>query len=267
MSFTIPEYIHIHNKEDLKVGYWDEEQKKWKTDLINPEDTELAMGNQLSFKISCFQPMALLQSRCTYYPYKSWKIRAVDEQHALLDIETKVMTLCFEIGPDYVKLIDQPQEELQHIVDKEMSPGYLLYQLSRSGIHLLPVDEDAKLAGINLKSEGAEQAAISDIICGIKSFAFRSCKWNQHSNPENIVLKIRENLEYDKEFLEDYEIDWTYIKWWEDKLAYVKTRDSTEEPTFEQEDGEETHAILPVITKDRFSEEANDRMLQYSIGF
>lgn len=72
-----------------------------------------------------------------------------------------------------------------------------------------------------------------DIMCGIRSFAFRSCRWNLHAPKENIVLKFRENLEYDAIFYEDYEINWTYAKWWEDKCAYVKTRDSDQDPTFE----------------------------------
>lgn len=48
-----------------------------------------------------------------------------------------------------------------------MAPGYLLAKLSQAGIHLLPNDEDAKLAGIPLKDPKAEQHAINDIMTGI----------------------------------------------------------------------------------------------------
>ena len=105
-------------------------------------------------------------------------------------------------------------------------------------------------------------------MCALRSFSFRSCRWNLQAPKENIVLKVRENLEYDKEFYEDYESDWTYIKWWEDKkIAYVQTRDSDDEPNFKIEEGHETHSIFNVIAKDRFSEEANERLNQFSIRY
>ena len=58
------------------------------------------------------------------------------------------MTLVFEIGEDYVKLLEPIIPAIEHLTNKEMEPGYLLHQLSRSGIHLLPVNEDGNLAGI-----------------------------------------------------------------------------------------------------------------------
>ena len=114
-----------------------------------------------------------------------------------MTVETKRLELNFEIGPKYVKLIERDEPELRHIVDKEMAPGYLLKKMSRAGIHLMPDDEDAKLAGIPLKDHRAEQHAIIDIMTGIRSFAFSNCKWNTSASPENIVIKFKENLEYD----------------------------------------------------------------------
>lgn len=47
--------------------------------------------------------MAYLQSRCTDYPYKNWKLRCVENQKAILDIETRRgLKLTFEIGPEYL---------------------------------------------------------------------------------------------------------------------------------------------------------------------
>ncbi len=267
VSFTLPSYVYIPNRDDIKVGWWDVENNKWQHGGDHIINAELDATNVLQFQMARFAPVALLQSRCTDYPYKSWNLRSIGAEKALLDIETKRMKIKFEIGTDYVKLIDRKENELKHLVDKELQPGYLLHMLSKSGIHLLPNNEDAKLAGINLKTDGVEQSSILDIICGIRGFAFRSCKWNVNASRENIVMKIRENLEYDPDFFEDYEEDWTYVKWWEDKVAYVKTRDPSDAPNFDQEDGEETHALLNVITKDRFSEEANDRLTQYYIDF
>ena len=93
---------------------------------------------------------------------------------------------------------------------------------------MLPVDEDTKLAGIHLKSAQTEENAIVDIATGLRSFAFRSCKWNKGIAEENIVVKLRENLEYDREYFEDHEPDWKYVMWWENKCAFVRTSDDAE---------------------------------------
>jgi len=69
----------------------------------------------------------MLQSRCTDYPYTSWKLRSISIDTAILDIETKRMTLVFEIGKDYVKLLEREEPELSHLVNRPFPPGYLLH--------------------------------------------------------------------------------------------------------------------------------------------
>jgi hypothetical protein len=45
---------------------------------------------------------------------------------------------------------------------------------------------------------------------------------------DKILLRIRENLEYDLEFAEDQEKDWKSIMFWEDKCTCVRAKDSSE---------------------------------------
>ena len=128
--------------------------------------------------------------------------------------------------------------------NKPLIPGFLLLELSKSGIHLLPRNEDAALGEIKLKDFYAEERAIIDVASAVRAFAFRSCKWNPEIEPENIVLKIRENLEFDKEFYEDYEPDWRYVSWWPNKCAFVKCCDDHDKPDMGLAHGHETHSIL-----------------------
>ena len=115
------------------------------------------------------------------------------------------------------------------MVDRDgLSPGYLLEELAKCGILLMPRDQDAKLAGIELKDRLAEERAIIDVSLGVRAFHFRDCKWNQSKDqsnpgvaPEKIVMRIRENLEFDEDFLEDYEPDWRYVMWWSNKVSFV----------------------------------------------
>lgn len=35
-------------------------------------------------------------------------------------------------------------------------------------------------------------------------------------------MRIRENLEFDEKFEEDYEPDWRYVMWWNNKVSFVE---------------------------------------------
>jgi len=120
----------------------------------------------------------MLQSRCLDYPYQDWKLRCIDEETALLDLQTKRMLLVFEIGPLYLKLVECSAKELSHLLNIEFQPGYLLLELQKCGVHLMPRDEDARLAGIEMKDRSAEERAILDVCVNVRAIAFRKAKWN-----------------------------------------------------------------------------------------
>jgi len=136
------------------------------------------------------------------------------------------------------------QPELAHIVDQELHPGMLLQALSKCGIHLMPEDEDAARGGIHLKDKAAEERAILDISQTLKVFSFQSVKWSQAASEENIVVRLRENPDNDKQFLEDDESDWKSIMWWNNKVSYINCRncDDKFDPTICA--GQVTHSIL-----------------------
>ena len=208
--------------------------------------------------------MALLLPRCTEYPYKSWKLRCVDEEKAIMDIETKRLSLSFEIGPNYAMLIERKEPEFAHLINKQFSPGYLLIELARCGVLLMPKDDDTKQGEIELKDKYTEENAIIDIATTLRAFAYRSAKWNTPSDSQNIIVKQRENLEYDREFFEDHEPDWRYIMWWPNKCAYVRTSDALEELDSRLAQEQVTHAMLNLAVKGVVSEDAHDRCYQYS---
>jgi len=267
VSFTIPEYVWIdEGREDVEVGWWNEETKEWQLD--NLEEVKInKTTREVSFKTLQLAPFAYLQSRCSDFPYVSWKLRCIQPDIAVLDIQTKRIKLVFEIGADYCKLIDIKESELQRLANKEMTPGILLKELISSGILLVPNDDDFELAGISPKDKDAEERAIWDVVTSVNAYAFRSAKWNH--NPalkDNIVVKIRENLEYDREFFEDYEPDWRYIMWWNNKCSFVDCIDTDE--NFDREvnipEGNETHAILSLTLMNNATDEALERCNDYT---
>lgn len=213
-------------------------------------------------------PIAFLQSRCTDYPYVGWKLRAIEDEKAILDIKTMRITLVFEVGPKYMKLIDNTDPVLKDIIEKEFAPGDLLIELGKCGIHLMPIDDDAKIGNINVKNRQTEERAIIDICSTVNAFSFRSAKWNREMNSEKVAVKFRENLEFDREFFEDHENEWRYLQWWPNKVAFCKCVDTEpelddsipkgHEVSFSFHDSQ-THAMLTIALKNSVTEDAIQR--------
>lgn len=115
----------------------------------------------------------------------------------------------------------------------------------------MPRDEDAKIAGIELKDRGAEERAILDVSNAVRAFHFRKAKWNQGVAGEEgigadqVLIRLRENLEFDPEFLEDYEPDWRYVSWWNNKCAFqVGCKDTDAKSNAQLPDKQVTHCLL-----------------------
>ena len=147
----------------------------------------------------------------------------------------------------------------------------MLLELQKCGINCLPIEEDAALCKIGLKDRGAEERAIVDIVTSMRSFAIRSTKWNKEAGDDRILAKIRENLDFDKQFLEDHEQDSTHVQWWHNKVAFLKATES--EPKFTKvnipeeglkandriPDGNETQSMLIQVIEEWAGEEAKER--------
>jgi hypothetical protein len=75
ISFTIPDYIFIDEaREDVEVGWWDAKNEEWQLDDLDEVKINKT-SREVSFKAMRLAPFAYLQSRCTDYPYQSWKLR------------------------------------------------------------------------------------------------------------------------------------------------------------------------------------------------
>jgi hypothetical protein len=99
---------------------WDKAKQSWSSDPISGDEVEFKKSTRkITFKTSCFAPMALLQSRCTDYPYQNWWLRCISPDVAILTIWTKRIQLNFEIGALYIKLLskDLNATELKHLID------------------------------------------------------------------------------------------------------------------------------------------------------
>lgn len=222
--FTLPDYVYTHEKDEPKIGVWDEETQAWSTEYVTEIEFD-RVKRMLEFSLTKFAPVAYLQAKTTDYPYDSWCLRSIGQELAILTVVTKRIEINIEIKPLCVRLIEMDSiPQLAHIANKDMHPGMLLMELSRCGIHMMPEDNDAEMGGIHLKDREAEERAIIDIAQTVKAFAYQSIKWNQAAPAENIVCRMRENPDYFRRFLEDDESDWKSLCWWKNKVSFIKAR-------------------------------------------
>ncbi len=76
-------------------------------------------------------------------------------------------------------------------------------------------------------------------------------------------MKVRDNLEFDREFFEDHEPDWKYVMYWPNKCAFVKVSDAGECDTSLVK-GHETHGMLHMsLTHINYPPEVHERCQQY----
>jgi len=83
-------------------------------------------------------------------------------------------------------------------------------------------------------------------------------------DPDNVVVKLRQNLEYDREFFEDHEPDWNYMMFWPNKCAYVDTCDDDESLSANIRKGHETHASLNQTIATYVSDDVFERTQTYN---
>jgi hypothetical protein len=78
-------------------------------------------------------------------------------------------------------------------------------------------------------------------------------------------MKIRENLEFDRVFQEDYEPDWRYMSWWCNKVGFIQSARDVD-PTCNAEliDGQVYHALMAQTVESQCSPQVHETALDYN---
>ena len=130
-----------------------------------------------------------------------------------------------------------------------MKPEKLFKELLACGVNLLPVPQDATSANITCKSVDTEDNAIEDIAIGVKSYFIKSSKWSTTLPGDRVLVRLRDNLEYDEFFAEDQEKDWLSTVFWHNRCGIYNCRDSQMKCDATFREGTDTHATLAYVLK------------------
>lgn len=143
-------------------------------------------------------------------------------------------------------MVPSQEVDLPEISNKPMAPGALLHLLQQAGINLLPTDDDATLAGIT-KTEGVEDKCIEDLSLACRSYFMRSSRWSNTLESHQVMVKMRENMDFDQEFAEDQEKDWKSLIFYPNKVECVKAKDSENKCRRELQNQSSSHSNLQML--------------------
>ena len=140
--------------------------------------------------------------------------------------------------------------ELEHLRGLKSTPGYIVLELKKSGILLLPEDRDAETCGVTPKTAEAEEMAIFNMSLAARTLAFCNTKWNNALGQDIVGVRWRENLEYDETFAENDEADWNSVGFWSNKCALMNIKESDEEVNKEIPEEHVTHLSFELALLD-----------------
>ncbi|EAS06539.2 hypothetical protein TTHERM_00865440 (macronuclear) [Tetrahymena thermophila SB210] len=220
----LPKKYYLGQNFSPQVAYYSQEQG-WTTDGIEVTkyDPDLRI---ITFTTKTLAPLACVQDVCLDYPYQSFMLRCVQEDLAILDLQTKRLKLKFEIGADDVTLVDENNSLgsiFSHIVNKPMTYAALLYELHKIGVNLIPESQHAFLCDVPQKEIDVENKALLELMMIIKAFAVRNNQDNKMQGEDKILLEIRQNMDYSyKPSPLDDELEWVKTAIWCNKCAFIK---------------------------------------------
>ena len=260
MTFELPSYLYIPNISALRVAVWEPNSSTWSESEVS-DIVYCPEPKSISARTKRLAPFAVLSERIADFPYSYFFIRAVSDDKVLLDIKGKRIDLQFVITPGFLEYVNVAGiQELKFLENAKMTPGVLLFQMAKCGIFLMPDERDFETTGLNQKNRDAEELAIFDIAMNIRTFAFRSTKWNRMVEGDVVLARIRENLEYDSFFAEDEEHDWRTVSWHFNKCCLTGLKETSDEKKMKSSDGDISHFLLNLVMKEHATDGAKERM-------
>jgi cancer susceptibility candidate protein 1 len=249
MMYQLPSYIYISSLETISIGWWDASTGTWTDKDVSEQDINLET-KIVQFKIKKIAPVSVLLPRNTDFPFTSWFLRCVSNNKAILEVTGKRMEFRFVITGGYMEFVDtQNLPELAHLRGLKSSPGFIVLEMKKCGILLLPEDRDGPACSIMPKTAEAEERALFDMSLATRTFAFMNTHWNKELEPDRCAIRMRENLEYDEFFAENEEADWRTVGWWPNKCSILGMKESDEELNSSVPEEHETHLTLELALK------------------
>ncbi|NWX22068.1 CASC1 protein, partial [Aegotheles bennettii] len=249
--------------EDPVIARWDPAGQQWRTDGISSITYE-SQEKSVTFEMSAFYTIALLQDAHLHMPYQAWELQPTGMDEALLQVTTVFAAVHIQIKGNQCMLSSVVVEEkavLSQVTGKWISPLELRTVLKKAGVNIFPGEHSHKYVSVNRKAPLAEVRAYQQMALVASAFAFAGSKWNLEAGKEQVVFKVSEHLNTDAAK------DWSLYMFNGQKAQKLKITEASEAFSEEIEEGSEFHSTLYHMLKDFASKEATDRVETASFLF
>ena len=254
---NLPNSLFLLSSDLLEFMFWKEEDQIWTKEGIGGVKKEFKKEKDKNFyavSIPKMAPIAVMGNYNAEIPYQNFKIRRIGYRTILFNVETRRISLEFEITPGYVELVKIKNKQLSRFANQKLSPQKILLELKKSNIFLIP-EIDYLSDGIRKKLEDVEVFTLREITKACLYYHVQLSSWNSFVNEKSLILRIRENPENDEKFHEDSEIDWHTIQFKTFKCKLLKILENSESFSKEKEDKTLSHLNLYFLIntyKDKF---------------
>ncbi|XP_071672110.1 dynein axonemal intermediate chain 7 isoform X3 [Patagioenas fasciata] len=244
--------------EDPVIARWDPAGQQWRTDGIS-NITHETQERTVTFAMSAFYTVALLQDAHLNMPYQAWELRPTGVDEAILVVAAVFATIRIHIKGNQCMLssvVVEKKNVLSHITGKWISPVDLRALLKKAGVNIFPGEYSHKYVSVSQKAPLAEVRAYQQMALVASAFAFAWSKWNLEAGQEQVVFKVSEHLKADS--VSDN--DWSLYLFNGQKAQKLKITETSEAFSEELEEDSEFHSTLLHMLKDFASQEAIDKV-------
>mmetsp|Transcript_5388 Transcript_5388/g.10553 ORF Transcript_5388/g.10553 Transcript_5388/m.10553 type:complete len:660 (+) Transcript_5388:81-2060(+) len=191
VSLKLPENLFITETQPM-IGWWNSEKMAWCSDGHREKDTKYdAKTHHLHIKIWRLEPFAVLQPRALDFPYLDWNLMKTEgkESGVVLTLKGSRFEVKIIATSQGVSLLSPAVPGYEGV----MSPGHLLLRLKKSGLNLVPTDDDAKFCHKPLKSKTLEEKSCNDLAHVVGVLDISGCRYSSSQEADVALVKIRES--------------------------------------------------------------------------
>ncbi|EGR34625.1 hypothetical protein IMG5_005470 [Ichthyophthirius multifiliis] len=149
---------------------------------------------------------------------------------------------CYE---DIKQLFYPNQDNQEPINYHTIAPIKVYYKIQPEII----LQEQIIIAGWDNKD--CVDLALNDISRGVSSFHIKSSKWNKQIGVNQLVVQVRENPEYDENFIENTAKDWKIVSWYSNMCGFYNFNESDKNIKLEIVKNTEFHSNFYAACKDQ----------------
>ena len=189
-KLKIPERI-VGSYSSIKVLRLDKDGQ-WVEDGIT---NVIVDATSVTFKLqqNSSATLALFQPRMEQPSFVSWSLGPMLDNERIstvqLCLETTSFELCIQVLMNGMcRLLSPALPQLQHVLGKDYTPGALLFELSKCGIHVVSSDDASAM-----KLKAIEEVLYEDMSFLSASFDFKPSKKNFGVDHSRVACLIRES--------------------------------------------------------------------------